>query len=76
MTPEEALAGAIKTIGGYAATSRAVSLKTAWAVQKWKRCPASHVKALVEATNRTVTPHELRPDLYPVGFEFPVEETT
>lgn len=71
MTPEEALSAAIETIGGYAATARAVDLRTAWAVQKWKRCPAERVKGVVLACNGAVSAHDLRPDLYPEGFIFP-----
>ena len=45
--PEQiALAKAVEQIGGYAATARALGLKTAWAVQKWTRCPAERVLAI------------------------------
>jgi DNA-binding transcriptional regulator YdaS (Cro superfamily) len=74
MTPEEALAVAIKQIGGYAATARALGIKTAWAVQKWKRVPSARVQALIYALQDkggAVTAHDLRPDIYPHSFVFP-----
>lgn len=74
MSPQEALAAAIDSIGGYAATARALGIGTAWAVQKWKQCPAERVKALVLASEERVSPHDLRPDLYPAGFRFPDEQ--
>lgn len=77
MTPEEALAGAVRAIGGYAASARVCGLKTAWAVQKWKRCPPPHVKAIVLAARQNayaVSPHDLQPAIYPDGFEFPADE--
>ncbi len=74
MTPEQALSTAIEKIGGYAATARALDLKTAWAVQKWKRCPAERVRAIVQSCECLVSAHDLRPDLYPEGFLFPVAE--
>jgi DNA-binding transcriptional regulator YdaS (Cro superfamily) len=74
-TPNEALQTAVKAIGGYAETARRLGLKTAWAVQKWPKCPAERVKGLVAASNGAVSAHELRPDLYPNGFQFPSEVT-
>ena len=71
MTPGQALSKAIETIGGYAATARTLRLKTAWAVQKWQQCPAERVIDIVRASRGAVSPHDLRPDLYPTGFEFP-----
>ena len=71
MTPQEALSTAIEQIGGYAATARALNLKTAWAVQKWKQCPAERVRAIVQACGSAVSAHDLRPDIYPEGFNFP-----
>jgi len=35
--------------------------------------PAERVRDIVVATGGVVTPHDLRPDLYPEGFEFPPE---
>lgn len=74
MSPQEALAAAIDAIGGYAATARALNIGTAWAVQKWKQCPAERVRGLVAACKAAVSPHDLRPDLYPHGFQFPLDD--
>jgi len=43
------------------------------AVDKWghDRVPDNRVKQIVAVINGVVTPHDLRPDLYPAGFEFP-----
>ena len=35
--------------------------------------PAEQVRAVVAATDGEVSAHQLRPDLYPPGFEFPPE---
>lgn len=45
------------------------------AVSQWvkKGVPAERVPALVRESQGRVTAHELRPDLYPQGFEFPVQ---
>ena len=50
-------AGIGKALGGLSAE----------AVRKWERngVPADRVLQIVEVTGRQVTPHELRPDLYP-----------
>ena len=68
------LVKAVELLGGYAATARALGMKTAWGVQKWRVVPAERVPALVKATKGTVSAHELRPDLYPAGFVFPSNE--
>lgn len=45
------------------------------AVDKWKRrVPAERVRQIVEATDRALSAHDLRPDLYHDGFEFPASE--
>ena len=43
------------------------------AVSQWLRngVPDDRVKVIVAVTRGEVTAHELRPDLYPPGFEFP-----
>lgn len=69
------LVKAVELLGGYAATARALGMKTAWGVQKWRTVPAERVPALVKATKGQVSAHELRPDLYPVGFVFPSEQS-
>lgn len=44
------------------------------AVDKWKsRVPPERVRDIVRATQGAVAAHELRPDFYPAGFEFPIE---
>ena len=35
------------------------------AVYSWDVCPSERVLAVAEATGWAVTPHELRPDIYP-----------
>lgn len=40
------------------------------AVVKWKRSvPAGQVRRVVAATGGALTAHDLRPDLYPAGFQ-------
>ena len=43
------------------------------AVTKWKSkgVPAERVRGCVRIGAGIVTPHDLRPDLFPPGFEFP-----
>lgn len=42
------------------------------AVDKWKRrVPAERVKDVVEFSGGALSPHALRPDIYPDGFAFP-----
>lgn len=43
------------------------------AVSQWLRdgVPAQRVRGIVAASGGEVTAHDLRPDLYPEGFEFP-----
>lgn len=45
------------------------------AVSQWVNgeVPDIRVRQLVRETDGAVTAHELRPDLYPMGFEFPPE---
>jgi DNA-binding transcriptional regulator YdaS (Cro superfamily) len=53
---------------------------TPQAADKWKknrRVPGARVKGAVRvarAEGVDVSPHDLNPDLYPPGFEFPPEE--
>lgn len=65
MTSKEALAVAVGKVGNYARTAAALGLKTSWAVQKWEEVPAEHVLRLANLCGYAVTPHQLRPDLYP-----------
>lgn len=45
------------------------------AIRKWERgrVPDDRVKQIIVVTDGVVSAHDLRPDLYPVGFEFPLE---
>ena len=55
---------AIHLAGGITILARKIGLhKTA--IYHWGECPAERVLAVAEATEWKVTPHELRPDLYP-----------
>lgn len=42
-----------------------LGLRSGWAVSKWARVPAERVIPLCAATQWAVTPHQMRPDLYP-----------
>ena len=56
------------TIQSYASIARALDV-SGEAVRKWflaNRIPADRVLAVARATDWRITPHELRPDLYPV----------
>lgn len=45
------------------------------AISQWRRdgVPLDRVRAVVRATDGLVSAHDLRPDLFPAGFEFPPE---
>ena len=69
ITPKQSLEKAIAIIGGQVATAKAleVSQPTIW---KWlnstkEGLSAEYVRPLCQAVEWQVTPHELRPDLYP-----------
>jgi DNA-binding transcriptional regulator YdaS (Cro superfamily) len=71
-TPSEAAAKAIELLGGPAEAARRLAVERgvkigAWAVSKWRTSmtPADWVLWLARLTSWVVTPHELRPDLYP-----------
>jgi DNA-binding transcriptional regulator YdaS (Cro superfamily) len=56
---------AIDIAGGKIAMALAMGLDRT-AIYKWAdECPSDRVLAVCELTNWQVTPHELRPDLYP-----------
>ena len=60
----QSLQKAIALCGGPTKLSVALGLhKTA--AYSWEVCPPERVIAVSELTNWTVTPHQLRPDLYP-----------
>lgn len=60
---DESLKRAIKA-ASVAAVARACQV-TPQAVSQWRVAPANQVLAVSRAVNFGVTPHELRPDLYP-----------
>jgi len=57
---------AIEMLGGASAVARLRGV-TPWAVSKWARAgvPAEQALWLAEQTGWRLTPHDLRPDLYP-----------
>ena len=61
---EDMTSRAIEVAGGPAAASRACGV-TRQAVSQWKVVPPEHVIALSSAGGYQVTPHRLRPDIYP-----------
>lgn len=74
---ETPLERACRIVGGAAELARRCRVSSQ-AVDKWKRrVPAERVRAVVTAVEQSgggVTAHDLRPDLYPAGFVFPVDE--
>jgi len=78
MTPEEALAAAIRIVGGKAALGAAITALdpenpcSAQAVSQWRRCPPERVQIVLEAIAAArdlpvPTAHDLRPDIYPAS---------
>lgn len=55
---------AIQAAGGAAALARSFGIKSQ-AISQWDKAPDGRVLAIAEATGWQVTPHQLRPDLYP-----------
>lgn len=63
---DTALQQAIQVCGGQSALAKLLDPPVkAQAVQQWKRVPPERVIDVARATGFKVTPHELRPDLYP-----------
>ena len=66
---KSSLIKAVDLIGGQVATARAVGVKQAhvwgWLNKTKDGAPPERVISISAATNWQVTPHELRPDLYP-----------
>lgn len=62
-TPQEALARAIDTAGGYAALGRKLKI-TGEAIMQWETVPPLRVLEVERVTR--VSRHLLRPDLYPL----------
>jgi DNA-binding transcriptional regulator YdaS (Cro superfamily) len=58
------LKNAIALIGGPAAVAALFGISSQ-AVSQWKTAPYDRVLGIAEATDWRVTPHQLRPDLYP-----------
>lgn len=60
---------AVAIIGGQVATSKAAGVAQAhvwaWLNKTKDGIPPDHVISVAAATNWQVTPHELRPDIYP-----------
>lgn len=69
-----ALERAITTAGGITALANAIKV-TPQVVVNWRKrgVPTERVRAIVQATNGEVSAHDLAPDLFPEGFEFPPE---
>lgn len=60
---------AVGILGGQSALATAVGVKQAhvwnWLNRQGRQAPAEKVLAVSKATNWRITPHELRPDIYP-----------
>lgn len=61
---QTALSLAIEKAGGVAAVARACGVRSQ-AVSQWRTAPAQHVIVLARASAFLITPHAIRPDLYP-----------
>jgi len=63
-----------RLLGGNAGIARAIGDISGEAVRKWALAgvPAERVLAICRATQGEVTPHELRPDIYPDPEWMPV----
>jgi DNA-binding transcriptional regulator YdaS (Cro superfamily) len=62
----DALQAAIRICGGQGALARRLTPPAkAQAVQQWRQVPSDRVLAVARAVDFRVTPHQLRPDLYP-----------
>lgn len=65
----EPLDKAIQILGGQSALAAKVGVKQAhvwnWLNRQGRRVPAEKVLAVSSSTDWQVTPHELRPDIYP-----------
>jgi DNA-binding transcriptional regulator YdaS (Cro superfamily) len=63
---DEALQEAIRICGGQGALARRLTPPAkAQAVQQWRQVPSDRVLAVARAVEFRITPHQLRPDLYP-----------
>ena len=69
---EAATAKAIRLAGGPQVVAKAMQIRSLESVYKWlrlNRVPAERVLLLVRLTQDQVTPHDLRPDIYPEDGE-------
>ncbi len=77
MTPEEALAVAIRIVGGKKSLAASITALdpenpcSPQAISQWPKCPADRVQIVLEAmaaARETPPPtaHDLRPDIYPL----------
>jgi DNA-binding transcriptional regulator YdaS (Cro superfamily) len=65
-TANRALMRAIGLVGGPTKVGQLFEPSIrAQAISQWVICPAERALVLAAATNYAVTPHELRPDIYP-----------
>lgn len=64
--PMNALDLAITTLGSQSKLAQAVGLKSAMAISQWRKrgIPARHCLTIERVTDRRVTIHELRPDIF------------
>jgi DNA-binding transcriptional regulator YdaS (Cro superfamily) len=72
---KSAIERACDAVGGQVKLAELVKV-TPQAVNQWvakQRVPLDRVKTVVLAAGGKVSAHELAPDLYPDGFEFPAE---
>jgi DNA-binding transcriptional regulator YdaS (Cro superfamily) len=78
---KDSLKMAIEIVGGQSELGRAIGV-TQQRISKWLLSarepvpPAEFVRAIVaavDARGKRISAHELRPDIYPDGFEFPSE---
>jgi DNA-binding transcriptional regulator YdaS (Cro superfamily) len=61
MTPETALAEAIRLVGGHKKLADKLVINRT-AIYQWKVAPLDRAKAIEEATNGAITRADLRPD--------------
>jgi DNA-binding transcriptional regulator YdaS (Cro superfamily) len=66
MSARTALREALKAIGGPTALGRKLGI-TSQAISQWDKVPSAQVIRVARITG--ISPHELRPDLYPLQWE-------
>ena len=66
MSARTALKRAIEAAGGCAALGRKLKI-TGQAISQWDKVPSAQVIRVARITG--ISPHELRPDLYPLQWE-------